>query len=100
MEHWLATLPGVPRVLSPNLLTQRCLAAILGNQLTDIAPSRTLCMEEYFSDIYNFHCKSLGSRHFFKVAGVKYQEGLVVVKVFAVQDPTLPLTSSNKSLRN
>ena len=76
------------------------LAAILGNQLADIAPSQILCVEEYFSDIHGFHSKSLGSRHFFKVAGVKYQEGLVVVKVSAVQDPTLPLTSSNKSLRN
>lgn len=34
---------------------------------------------------------SLGSTRFFKVARAKSQEGLVVVKVFAIQDPTLPL---------
>lgn len=34
---------------------------------------------------------SLGSTRFFKVARAKSQEGLVVVKVFAIQDPSLPL---------
>nr|CAD7433509.1 unnamed protein product [Timema monikensis] len=34
---------------------------------------------------------SLGSTRFFKVARAKTQEGLIVVKVFAIHDPTLPL---------
>lgn len=38
-------------------------------------------------------CFSLGSTRFFKVARAKSQEGLVVVKVFAIHDPTLPLTT-------
>ncbi|KAI4561657.1 hypothetical protein MJG53_016711 [Ovis ammon polii x Ovis aries] len=41
---------------------------------------------------------SLGSTRFFKVAPVKHQEGPVVVKVFAIQDPTLPLTSYKQEL--
>lgn len=36
---------------------------------------------------------SLGSTRFFKVARAKSQEGLVVVKVFAIHDPTLPLAT-------
>nr|CAD7406477.1 unnamed protein product [Timema cristinae] len=34
---------------------------------------------------------TLGSTRFFKVARAKTQEGLIVVKVFAIHDPTLPL---------
>jgi phosphoinositide-3-kinase regulatory subunit 4 len=36
-----------------------------------------------------FH--SLGSTRFFKVARAKSQEGMIVVKVFALHDPMLPL---------
>lgn len=36
---------------------------------------------------------SLGSTRFFKVARAKSQEGLVVVKVFAIHDPSLPLST-------
>lgn len=35
---------------------------------------------------------SLGSTRFFKVARAKSQEGLIVVKVFAIHDPSLPLS--------
>lgn len=34
---------------------------------------------------------SLGSTRFFKVARAKSQEGMIVVKVFALHDPMLPL---------
>lgn len=35
---------------------------------------------------------SLGSTRFFKVARARSQEGLIVVKVFAIHDPSLPLS--------
>uniref|UniRef100_A0A2K5UQY8 non-specific serine/threonine protein kinase n=1 Tax=Macaca fascicularis TaxID=9541 RepID=A0A2K5UQY8_MACFA len=73
--------------------------AIMGNQLAGIAPSQILSVESYFSDIHDFeYDKSLGSTRFFKVARAKHREGLVVVKVFAIQDPTLPLTSYKQEL--
>lgn len=34
---------------------------------------------------------SLGSTRFFKVVRAKSQEGMIVVKVFAIHDPMLPL---------
>nr|XP_058921453.1 phosphoinositide 3-kinase regulatory subunit 4 isoform X2 [Kogia breviceps] len=71
----------------------------MGNQLAGIAPSQILSVESYFSDIHDFeYDKSLGSTRFFKVARAKHREGLVVVKVFAIQDPTLPLTSYKQEL--
>ena len=36
---------------------------------------------------------SLGSTRFFKVARAKTTEGLAVVKVFVIHDPSLPLSS-------
>ncbi|XP_040818967.1 phosphoinositide 3-kinase regulatory subunit 4 isoform X3 [Ochotona curzoniae] len=71
----------------------------MGNQLAGIAPSQILSVESYFSDIHDFeYDRSLGSTRFFKVARAKHREGLVVVKVFAIQDPTLPLTSYKQEL--
>ncbi|KAI6074687.1 Non-specific serine/threonine protein kinase [Aix galericulata] len=76
---------------------RRC--AVMGNQLAGIAPSQILSVDSYFSDIHDFeYDKSLGSTRFFKVARAKHREGLVVVKVFAIQDPTLPLTSYKQEL--
>ncbi|XP_044166447.1 phosphoinositide 3-kinase regulatory subunit 4-like [Acropora millepora] len=45
------------------------------NQLSGIAPSQILSVEHYFSDLsdFDFHCR----------------EWLCVVKVFAIQDPSL-----------
>lgn len=64
----------------------------MGNQLAGIAPSQILSVDSYFSDIHDFeYDKSLGSTRFFKVARAKHREGLVTVKVFAIQDPSLPL---------
>lgn len=41
---------------------------------------------------------SLGSTRFFKVARARSQEGLIVVKVFAIHDPTLPLSTYKDKL--
>ncbi|XP_041962566.1 phosphoinositide 3-kinase regulatory subunit 4 isoform X1 [Alosa sapidissima] len=71
----------------------------MGNQLAGIAPSQILSVDSYFSDIHDFeYDKSLGSTRFFKVARAKHREGLVVVKVFAIQDPSLPLTSYKQEI--
>ncbi|XP_056142008.1 phosphoinositide 3-kinase regulatory subunit 4 isoform X2 [Lampris incognitus] len=71
----------------------------MGNQLAGIAPSQILSVDSYFSDIHDHeYDKSLGSTRFFKVARAKHKEGLVVVKVFAIQDPSLPLTSYKQEL--
>lgn len=45
-------------------------------------------------------CSSLGSTRFFKVARAKSPEGLVVVKVFAIHDPTLPLSTHRKQIED
>uniref|UniRef100_A0A8C5PK20 Phosphoinositide 3-kinase regulatory subunit 4 n=1 Tax=Leptobrachium leishanense TaxID=445787 RepID=A0A8C5PK20_9ANUR len=71
----------------------------MGNQLAGIAPSQILSVDSYFSDIHDYeYDKSLGSTRFFKVARAKHREGLVVVKVFAIQDPSLPLTNYKQEL--
>ncbi|XP_014273976.1 phosphoinositide 3-kinase regulatory subunit 4 [Halyomorpha halys] len=66
----------------------------MGNQLVGIAPSQILPVEHYLNEhpdlIFDV---SLGSTRFFKVARAKSQEGLVVVKVFAIHDPSLPLAA-------
>ncbi|XP_070561673.1 phosphoinositide 3-kinase regulatory subunit 4-like isoform X2 [Ptychodera flava] len=64
----------------------------MGNQLAGIAPSQILSVDNYLTDVtdYEYDC-SLGSTRFFKVARAKYKEGLSVVKVFAIQDPSLPI---------
>ena len=43
-------------------------------------------------------CCSLGSTRFFKVAKAKTKEGLVVVKVFVIHDPSLPLKAYKDKL--
>ena len=74
-------------------------AEAMGNQLAGIAPSQILSVDSYFSDIHDHeYDKSLGSTRFFKVARAKHREGLVVVKVFAIQDPSLPLTSYKQEI--
>lgn len=42
-------------------------------------------------DISNVSLFSMGSTRFFKVARVKSDEGLIVIKVFVKHDPSLPL---------
>uniref|UniRef100_A0A3Q2ZC59 non-specific serine/threonine protein kinase n=1 Tax=Hippocampus comes TaxID=109280 RepID=A0A3Q2ZC59_HIPCM len=71
----------------------------MGNQLAGIAPSQILSVDSYFSDIHDHeYDKSLGSTRFFKVARAKHREGMLVVKVFAIQDPSLPLSSYKQEL--
>ncbi|XP_006815104.1 phosphoinositide 3-kinase regulatory subunit 4-like [Saccoglossus kowalevskii] len=64
----------------------------MGNQLAGIAPSQILSVDNYLTDVtdYEYDC-NLGSTRFFKVAKAKYKEGLAVVKVFAIHDPSLPI---------
>ncbi|VVC93436.1 unnamed protein product, partial [Leptidea sinapis] len=64
----------------------------MGNQLVGIAPSQIYPVEHYLSDHVELSFdQSLGSTRFFKVARALTREGQVVVKVFAIHDPSLPL---------
>ena len=45
-----------------------------------------------------FVLHSLGSTRFFKVARARSQEGLIVVKVFVIHDPTLALSTYKDKL--
>lgn len=49
-------------------------------------------------DLRYFLSSSLGSTRFFKVARARSLEGLIVVKVFAIHDPTLPLSTYRDKL--
>nr|XP_023015391.1 phosphoinositide 3-kinase regulatory subunit 4 [Leptinotarsa decemlineata] len=65
----------------------------MGNQLVGIAPSQIFPVDRYLMDLP--HVKfdaSLGATRFLKVARAESQEGWIVVKVFAIHDPTLPLS--------
>ena len=54
----------------------------MGNQLTGIAPSQILPVEQYLTDVQHVQFDApLGSTRFFKVARARSKEGLVVVKV-------------------
>ncbi|XP_050303340.1 phosphoinositide 3-kinase regulatory subunit 4 [Anthonomus grandis grandis] len=64
----------------------------MGNQLVCIASSQILPVEWYLKDHRELKFDiSLGSTRFLKVARAESQEGPVVVKVFAIRDPSLPL---------
>ncbi|GIY06614.1 phosphoinositide 3-kinase regulatory subunit 4 [Caerostris extrusa] len=71
----------------------------MGNQLTAIAPSQIFPVEYYLTDLPDCTFDSnLGSTRFFKVARAKHREGLIVVKVFAIRDPSLPLKAHKDRL--
>ncbi|KAJ8665411.1 hypothetical protein QAD02_007073 [Eretmocerus hayati] len=71
----------------------------MGNQLVGIAPSQIFPVEHYLTDHNDLRFdKSLGSTRFFKVARARSQEGLIVVKVFVIHDPTLPLSTHKDKL--
>ncbi|OAD59023.1 Phosphoinositide 3-kinase regulatory subunit 4 [Eufriesea mexicana] len=53
---------------------------------------------EASGEIEDRSVNSLGSTRFFKVARARSQEGLIVVKVFAIHDPTLPLSAYKEKL--
>ncbi|KAK7093762.1 phosphoinositide 3-kinase regulatory subunit 4-like [Littorina saxatilis] len=71
----------------------------MGNQLTGVAPSQILPVEHYLADNVEYEYESsLGSTRFFKVARAKCKEGLAVVKVFVIHDPSLPLERHRQRL--
>lgn len=73
----------------------------MGNQLVGIAPSQIFPVEHYLTDHNDLQFDiNLGSTRFFKVARAKSQEGLIVVKVFAIHDPTLPLSMYKDKLED
>ncbi|XP_018329607.1 phosphoinositide 3-kinase regulatory subunit 4 [Agrilus planipennis] len=64
----------------------------MGNQLVGIAPSQIYPVEHYLTELTDLKFDiSMGSTRFLKVARAESQEGLIVVKVFAIHDPSLPL---------
>ncbi|XP_076266632.1 vacuolar protein sorting 15 [Rhynchophorus ferrugineus] len=64
----------------------------MGNQLVGVAPSQIFSVEWYLKDHPEVKFEaSLGSTRFLKVARAESQEGPVVIKVFAIHDPSLPL---------
>ena len=86
-------------VLYPNLLSQGCLLPSWETSSLALLPPRSFLWRVISQTSMTLNMiKSLGSARFFKVARAKHREGLVVVKVFAVQDPTLPLTSYKQEL--
>ncbi|XP_056633826.1 phosphoinositide 3-kinase regulatory subunit 4 isoform X2 [Diorhabda sublineata] len=73
----------------------------MGNQLVGIAPSQIYTVDRYLTDIPNIKFDtSLGSTRFLKVARADSQEGLLVVKVFTIHDPSLPLSPYKDHLEN
>ncbi|KAK2713038.1 hypothetical protein QYM36_011666, partial [Artemia franciscana] len=71
----------------------------MGNQLSATVPSQILPVDHYIEEIENVvYEKSLGSTRFFKVARAKAQEGDIVIKVFVVNDPSLPLNEHQSNL--
>nr|XP_022340487.1 phosphoinositide 3-kinase regulatory subunit 4-like [Crassostrea virginica] len=73
----------------------------MGNQLTGIAPSQIQPVDQYLTDIPDYQYEnSLGSTRFFKVARARTKEGLAVVKVFVIHDPSLPLSSHRNKLED
>ncbi|XP_060527972.1 phosphoinositide 3-kinase regulatory subunit 4 [Cylas formicarius] len=73
----------------------------MGNQLVGIAPSQIFPVEWYLKDHPELKFdSSLGSTRFLKVAKAESQEGLVVVKIFAIHDPSLPLQSYKDHLED
>ncbi|XP_052743636.1 phosphoinositide 3-kinase regulatory subunit 4 [Bicyclus anynana] len=71
----------------------------MGNQLVGVAPSQIYPVEHYLNDHVDLSFdQSLGSTRFFKVARARTREGLVVVKVFAIHDPSLPLAEHKERI--
>lgn len=72
---------------------------IMGNQLVGAAPAQIFPVEHYMSDIADLEYDiSLGSTRFLKVARAKHHSGLVVVKVFTIQDAGLNLKKDRDKL--
>nr|CAH0112606.1 unnamed protein product [Daphnia galeata] len=71
----------------------------MGNQLAGTVPTQILPVEHYLQDLSDLeYDSSLGSTRFFKVARARHKGALVVVKVFVLHDPTLPLVEHKEKL--
>ena len=71
----------------------------MGNQLVGAAPAQILPVEYYMSDISDLeYDANLGSTRFLKVARARHHSGLVVVKVFTIQDAGLNLKRDRDKL--
>ena len=71
----------------------------MGNQLVGAAPAQIFPVEHYLSDITDLDFDAnLGSTRFLKVAKAKHHSGLVVVKVFTIQDAGLTLKEDRDKL--
>ena len=72
----------------------------MGNQLVALAPSQIWPVEHYLADIADDarYESSLGSTRFFKVARARTNTGMVVVKVFDIHDPSLPMKGYQEKL--
>ena len=71
----------------------------MGNQLVGAAPAQILPVEHYLSDISDLEFDgNLGSTRFLKVARARHHSGLVVVKVFTIQDAGLDLKKDRDKL--
>jgi phosphoinositide-3-kinase regulatory subunit 4 len=71
----------------------------MGNSLVGSAPQAIHPIEYYLSDVgeFQYQC-SLGSTRFLKVAKCGHYEGECVVKVLAVEDPSLPLAAHKQRI--
>ena len=72
----------------------------MGNQLVGAAPAQIISVENYISDIADLEFDvNLGSTRFLKVCRARHQSsGLVVVKVFPIQDAGLDLKKYQEKL--
>lgn len=71
----------------------------MGNQLAGTVPTQILPVEHYLQDLSDLeYDSSLGSTRFFKVARARHKGALIVVKVFVLHDPTLPLVEHKEKL--
>jgi len=71
----------------------------MGNQLAGTVPTQILPVEHYLQDLPEFqYDASLGSTRFFKVARAKHSGALIVIKIFVLHDPTLPLEEYKENL--
>ncbi|XP_047134081.1 phosphoinositide 3-kinase regulatory subunit 4 isoform X1 [Hydra vulgaris] len=71
----------------------------MGSHLSGIAPAQILSADNYFVELPEFQFESsLGSTRFLKVARAKHKEGYVVIKVFVIHDPSIPLQPYQEEL--
>ncbi|CAG0881054.1 unnamed protein product [Cyprideis torosa] len=73
----------------------------MGNQLAGYAPAQIFPVETYMNGLTQLTYEgSLSSTRFLKVARARFRDGTMVVKVFVVHDPSLPLQSLKQRLED